>query len=100
MKKGYLRIMMFALFLPYIANTFGWMLAEFGRQPWLVYGLQTLEQGISPNVPASSIAISLAGFVIIYSALMVVDVFLLLKNAKKSPEDLEPAPQKEGSLWI
>ncbi|MDR1604323.1 MAG: cytochrome ubiquinol oxidase subunit I [Gracilibacteraceae bacterium] len=99
-KKGFLRLMPFALFLPYLANTFGWFLAEFGRQPWIVYNLQTLEEGISQVVPASSIAISLTGLVLVYTLLMIVDIYLLATNANKSPELLDAPAGKEGSLWI
>jgi cytochrome d ubiquinol oxidase subunit I len=99
-KKGFLRVMPFALFLPYLANTFGWFLAEFGRQPWIVYNLQTLEEGISTVVPASSIAISLTGLVLVYTLLMIADIYLLAASARKSPELLDAPAGKEGSLWI
>jgi cytochrome d ubiquinol oxidase subunit I len=100
-KKGFLRLMPFAIFLPYLANSFGWFLAEFGRQPWIVYGLQTLEEGISKAVPAAYIGISLVGFIVVYTALMVVDIILLVKFAHQSPEALiEVKPAKEGSQWV
>jgi cytochrome d ubiquinol oxidase subunit I len=88
-----------ALFLPYLANTGGWFLAEFGRQPWLVYNLQTLEEGVSTVVPASSIVISLVGLVLIYTLLMIADIYLLAAGARKSPELLGAPEGKEGSLW-
>ncbi|MDR1320492.1 MAG: cytochrome ubiquinol oxidase subunit I [Gracilibacteraceae bacterium] len=99
-KKGFLRVMPIALFLPYLANTGGWFLAEFGRQPWLVYNLQTLEEGVSTVVPASSIVISLVGLVLIYTLLMIADIYLLAAGARKSPELLDAPEGKEGSLWI
>jgi cytochrome d ubiquinol oxidase subunit I len=98
-KKAYLKIMTFALFLPYIANTFGWWLAEFGRQPWLVYGLQTLDEGISSSVPTAYIAITLVGFILVYGILMILDIFLLSKYAKKTPEEIALMDGKEVSLW-
>jgi cytochrome d ubiquinol oxidase subunit I len=99
-KKTFLRVMPFALFLPYLANTAGWFLAEFGRQPWLVYNYLTLEEGISTVVPASSIAISLTGLILIYTLLIITDIYLLVTNAKKSPDLLDAPAGKEGSLWI
>jgi cytochrome d ubiquinol oxidase subunit I len=98
-KKGFLKIMSFAIILPYIANTFGWWLAEFGRQPWIVYGLQTLDEGISSTVPTPYIAITLVGFILIYGILMILDIFLLSKYAKKTPEEIALMDGKEVSLW-
>lgn len=72
-----------AIFLPYIANTSGWVLTETGRQPWVVTGLMLTKDAISPNLTLSSVLISLIGFVLIYAVLMGIDVFLLLKFAKK-----------------
>ena len=100
----YLKVMFLALFLPYIANFFGWILTEMGRQPWVVYGLQTVYQGISPIVSANAILTTLIGFIIIYTALIIADVYLLAKYARQVPEDIEPSVEmpgeKEGTLWI
>jgi cytochrome d ubiquinol oxidase subunit I len=82
----YLKIMFPALFLPYIASTFGWIMAEVGRQPWVVFGLQTIQQGVS-DLPLSFLVITFIGFVIIYSVLAIVDVYLLMKAAGKVPAD-------------
>lgn len=68
-----------SLFLPYLANSTGWIMTELGRQPWLVYNLMTLEDGVSSVVSAGSVAFSLAVFTLLYGALMVVDVYLLRK---------------------
>lgn len=75
------------IFLPYIANTTGWLLTELGRQPWVVFGLMKTVDGASPNVPAGVIALSLIGFTLVYGVLMAVDVYLLAKFAKAGPED-------------
>ena len=100
----YLKLMFLALFLPYIANTAGWMLAEMGRQPWIVYGLQRVEQGVSSVVSAGSILLTLISFALIYMALIVVDVYLLAKYARQTPGTMMPEPadsnDKEGSWWI
>jgi cytochrome d ubiquinol oxidase subunit I len=67
--------------LPYIANTCGWVLTESARQPWIVTGLLKTEAGVSPLQPGVILA-SLLGYTLLYAALMVADVFLLVKYAK------------------
>jgi cytochrome d ubiquinol oxidase subunit I len=89
----YLKIMFPALFLPYIASTFGWIMAEVGRQPWVVYGLQLLKDGVS-DLPLSFLVISFTGFVIIYTLLAIVDVYLLVKAAGKAPAESGAGPQE------
>jgi cytochrome d ubiquinol oxidase subunit I len=89
----YLKIMFPALFLPYIASSFGWIMAEVGRQPWVVYGLQLLKDGVS-DIPLSFLVISFTGFVIIYTALAIVDVYLLMKAAGKAPAESGAGPQE------
>lgn len=81
----YLRIMLLAIALPYIANSTGWLMTEIGRQPWLVFGLLNTEQGVSP-VPAASVLISVVAFTVVYGALAVADVFLLAKFARGSED--------------
>ena len=93
---------LWAIPLPYIANIAGWVMAETGRQPWIVYGLQTVQQAVSPNVSAGAVTVSLVGFTLLYGLLAVADVYLLSKAAKEGPEGLvpQPAPVFEGvSLW-
>ena len=99
--KLYLKIMLFSMALPYIANTTGWLITEMGRQPWIVYGLQKTAEGLSTVVPASYVLISMIGFTVVYGILAVVDVMLLVKYAKKSPVELDEAPtaSEEVSLW-
>jgi cytochrome d ubiquinol oxidase subunit I len=77
-----LRILPFALFLPYVANSAGWILTEMGRQPWIVFGVLKTEQAVSPNVPATTVLASAILFTLLYGALMVADVYLLAKYAK------------------
>jgi cytochrome d ubiquinol oxidase subunit I len=89
----FLKIMFPALFLPYIASTFGWIMAEVGRQPWVVQGLQRIQDGVS-DIPLSFVVISFTGFVIIYTALAIVDVYLLKKAAGKAPSESAADPQE------
>jgi cytochrome d ubiquinol oxidase subunit I len=96
-----LRIFQWALFLPYLANTAGWMLTEFGRVPWLVYGLMRLEDGVSTVVPAGSVLVSLIVYTLVYAALMVAMVYLMLKYARagvEGPAEPLEAPQGLPSL--
>jgi cytochrome bd ubiquinol oxidase subunit I len=81
----WLWIFPFAIALPYIANTSGWVLTEMGRQPFIVYGLLKTDQAMSPGLSAGMILFSLIGFTLIYGILMGVDVYLLAKFAKAGP---------------
>ncbi len=75
-----------AIFLPYIANTSGWILTETARQPWVVHGLMQTKDAVSPNLTVTSVWISLVGFVVVYAILMGFDLYLILKFAKKGLE--------------
>lgn len=102
--KRLLRLLLPALALPYLANSTGWILAEVGRQPWIVFGLQKVEDAVSPNVAASSLWVSLILFTLIYGGLAVVDVYLLRKYARKGagddlfPLSPEPSPIQREAL--
>lgn len=71
--------------LPYLTIMAGWTVAEVGRQPWIVYGLMRTADAASP-VPVSSVVISIAAFLAVYSLLGAIDIWLLCKNARKGPE--------------
>ncbi len=81
----YLRVFLWAIPLPYLANTFGWLLTEVGRFPWIVYRLLTLQNGVSIVVPGWQVLLSLVVFTLVYGALMVVDIYLLAKFARVVP---------------
>jgi len=81
----FLRLLPFALILPYVANTSGWLMTELGRQPWIVFGLMRTEQGVSTAVAGGAVLASLLLFVVIYGALMAADIYLLNKYAKAGP---------------
>jgi len=83
----YLKALLYSIPLPYIAINLGWMVTEVGRQPWTVYGLMTTVESVSP-VPATHILISLVAMILLYTTLVVLDFYLLAKNAKKGPENL------------
>ena len=81
----YLKTMLFAIPLPYIANEMGWVVAEVGRQPWIVYGLMKTTDAVSPIDP-TQVAISLVAFILVYGLLGAAGFYLIAKNAKKGPE--------------
>jgi cytochrome d ubiquinol oxidase subunit I len=78
---------MLAVPFPFIANTAGWMTAELGRQPWIVYGLLRTADGSSPNVSAGNALFTLIGFMGLYSLLSLLFVFLMGKIIATGPED-------------
>jgi len=71
-----------AMALPYVAHSTGWIFTEVGRAPWIVFGLQTIADGVSKAVTAGELWLSLVGFTMLYAALMAADVYLLAKYAK------------------
>ncbi len=81
---GYLKVMLFAIPLPYIAIELGWVLAEVGRQPWIVYGLMKTSDAVSP-VAGSQVLISLIAFILVYGLLGAVGFYLIAKTAKEGP---------------
>jgi len=82
-KRWFLWLLSWVLFLPYVANTCGWLLTELGRQPWIVYELMLTADAVSPNVSAGTVLLSLIGFSLIYAVLMVANIYLLVKHARQ-----------------
>jgi cytochrome d ubiquinol oxidase subunit I len=72
--------------LPYIANTAGWMTAEIGRQPWLVYGLIRTSQGYSTHIDASTSLFSLLGFLGMYAVLSILWIVLVYNFIQDGPQ--------------
>ncbi len=77
---------MLAFPFPYIANTAGWMTAELGRQPWLVYGLMKMADGTSLNVSAGNTLFTLLGFLGMYFVIGVLFLFLVIKTINQGPD--------------
>jgi cytochrome d ubiquinol oxidase subunit I len=82
-------VLMLAFPFPYIATTAGWMTAELGRQPWLVYGLMRTADGTSHRVSAGSVAFSTLGFTGLYFVLGLLFVFLVLRAIARGPVPAE-----------
>jgi cytochrome d ubiquinol oxidase subunit I len=78
---------------PYLANQSGWVSAEVGRQPWVVYGYLRTKDANSPRVPAAEIGASIALFSILYLALFAVWVFALNKKIQHGPDPADLGPQ-------
>jgi cytochrome d ubiquinol oxidase subunit I len=81
----FLRLLPFAIVLPYVASATGWLMTELGRQPWIVFGLMRTENGVSPTVAGTSVLLSLVLFTAVYGLLMAADIYLLNKHAKDGP---------------
>jgi len=79
-------ILLLALPFPYIANTAGWMTAEIGRQPWLVYGLMLTQDGYSKMVSAGNGLFTLLGFMGMYMVLGILFLFLVQREIQHGPE--------------
>ena len=84
--KPLLWALLLAFPLPYIATTFGWMTAELGRQPWLVYGILRTADGYSTRVSAGNTLFTLLGFLGLYALLSMLFLFLIQRELAKGPE--------------
>ncbi len=82
-KQWFVKLLLLSIALPYLANSTGWILAEVGRQPWIVFGLLKTKDAVSPEaaVSAGEVLFSLIIYALIYGVLMVADVYLLKKYA-------------------
>ena len=89
------RIVLWALLLsfplPYIANTAGWMTAELGRQPWLIYGLMRTNQGFSSTVSAGNALFTLIGFMGLYALLGLLFTVLIYREISHGPASRDAA---------
>ena len=85
-RRALLWALMLALPFPYIATTAGWMTAELGRQPWLIYGVMRTSEGVSARVSAGNGLFTLLGFMGLYLVLGMVFLFLILREIDHGPE--------------
>jgi cytochrome bd ubiquinol oxidase subunit I len=92
--RAMLWVLLLSLPFPYIANTAGWMTAEIGRQPWLIYGLMMTREGYSPRVSAGNGLFTLLGFMGMYTVLGILFLFLVRREIEQGPawlaEKVEP----------
>jgi cytochrome d ubiquinol oxidase subunit I len=87
--RWWLKLAVLAVPLPLLAIEIGWMVAEVGRQPWIVQGLMKTTAGVSPGVSSTDVAISIIGIVLLYALLFGLWLYSLGKEIRRGPE---PAP--------
>ncbi len=84
--RGMLWALMLSLPFPYIANTAGWITAEVGRQPWIIYGMMRTPEGVSAQVSSGNAWFTLIGFLGMYTVLSILFLFLVYREVEKGPE--------------
>ncbi|MDP4176116.1 MAG: cytochrome ubiquinol oxidase subunit I, partial [Bacteroidota bacterium] len=94
--KKLLKVLLWSIPLPVIACQVGWMAAEIGRQPWIVYKLLRTAHAASVTVSAGEILFSIILFGIIYTALLGLYIYLLVKEVKHGPEQIEAKSHHEN----
>jgi cytochrome bd ubiquinol oxidase subunit I len=86
-KTLFLKTALYCLPMPWIACWSGWFVAEYGRQPWTIYGILPTYQSAS-SLTTGDVIFSLSGFVILYTALLIIEMYLMLKYVKLGPSSL------------
>jgi len=85
--KIMLKLLVISVLLPQFANQLGWISAEVGRQPWIVYNLLKTKDALSKSVTSGEVLFSLILFTLIYALLFILFIFLLDRKIKHGPED-------------
>jgi cytochrome d ubiquinol oxidase subunit I len=93
--RWYLKAALWSLPLPWLAIELGWIVAEYGRQPWAIEGVLPTALGVS-SVTVAQVATSLIGFVLFYSALAIVDAILMVRYARRGPDGLGMWPDSSA----
>ncbi len=93
--KRFLKWMVPAAVLPFIANSAGWIFTEMGRQPWVVFGLLKTSDANSPSVSTAEVLITLIGFTLLYGVLAVIAGKIFFQKAKSGPDPEDTTPKKE-----
>jgi cytochrome d ubiquinol oxidase subunit I len=94
--KWFWRAALWTLPLPLLANSFGWIFTEMGRQPWVVFGQLFTRDGLSPTVPGWQVLISLVGFTSLYLVLAIIEVILLARYARAGPPEEDHEDEAEA----
>jgi cytochrome d ubiquinol oxidase subunit I len=89
--RWFWRIGIAAVVLPFLANSFGWIFTEMGRQPWSVFGLLKTATSVSPTVSMGEVLTSLIAFTLLYGVLAVIALKLMVRYAKEGPPSEEDA---------
>ena len=89
-RRWLLKVALWSLPLPWLAVEAGWIVAELGRQPWVIEGVLPTAVAVS-NLGVKTLLLTIAGFVAIYSVLLVIEIKLMLKTIRKGPDQHAPA---------
>lgn len=81
------KIYLLAIGLPILANSSGWILTEVGRMPWVVFGVMKVGDAVSSTVSGGMVLTTLIGYILLYSLLIMADVYLLVKYARNAPPE-------------
>lgn len=92
--RCWLRFLPALLPLPFIANSVGWFIAEAGRQPWIVVGLQRTAEAVSPNLTGGEVWLTLIGFTLIYLVLIIAALCIALRYIHQTTITDEPAAER------
>jgi cytochrome bd ubiquinol oxidase subunit I len=92
-KRWYLKLALWSLPLPWLAIELGWIVAEYGRQPWAIEGVLPTALGVS-SISAGQVWLSISGFVIFYTALAIIDAVLMTKYIRRGPDGLGMWPER------
>ncbi|WP_417667132.1 cytochrome ubiquinol oxidase subunit I [Roseibium sp.] len=87
-QRWLLHVAVWSIPLPWLACEMGWFIAEYGRQPWIIEGMLPTAQAVS-SLSVLEVLLTLTGFVLLYSVLLVIEVTLMIKYVKKGPDDGE-----------
>lgn len=85
--RWYLRIALYSLPLPWIAAELGWVVAEYGRQPWVVQDILPTAMSTS-SISTTQVLTSISGFILFYTILAIVEVFLMVKYIRLGPDNM------------
>lgn len=95
--RGYLKLLLFAVPLPYLANETGWIAAEVGRQPWAVHKVLRTSEAVSAVVPAGNILVSIVLFATIYALIGAAGLAVILRTIRGGPGE-DPADARKGAV--
>ena len=88
--RRFQRLATWSIAAPFLINSAGWVLAETGRQPWIVWGLQQTTSAASPSVSFAQVAFTLGSFVALYGVLAIIDAWLMFRYARRGPDEVPP----------
>lgn len=95
--KWYLRAAMLGAPLPWLAAEFGWIVAEVGRQPWIIDGVLPTHMGVS-SLSAAQVITTMVGFTAIYGVLLVIEMKLMLRAIRLGPDGGPVVPIAGGGI--